>query len=73
MIKLTYNEALEIQQEQLVWYENIHGKGSCDKIRRDTKPCPFNPNEPRPSWEINELVPRGSAIEQCLGIDYGGD
>ncbi len=67
MIKMTYNEALRIQSEQLYFYCGGTSPEEEARIRKaigdKTLPCPFDPDELRPSWEINELVPRGAAIE----------
>jgi len=67
MIKMTYNEALKIQAEQLHFYCGGTSPEEEERIRKaigdKTLPCPFDPDEPKPSWEINELVPRGADIE----------
>jgi len=67
MIKMSYNEALRIQEEQLYFYcggvspdEEARIRGA---IKGKTLSCPFDPDELRPSWEINTLVPRGADIE----------
>jgi len=67
MIKMTYNEAMRIQSEQLYFYCGGTSPEEEARIRKvigdKTFPCPFDPDELRPSWEINGLVPRGADIE----------
>jgi len=70
--KMTYNEAIKIQGEQMAYYHK-DGKGpltqaGIDKLRAMTKPCLFDPDETRPVVEINRLVPRGGDIEFICGI-----
>lgn len=73
-MKMTYNEAIEIQKEQVNFYLQ-NTKKILNWIRHEievkTLPCPFDPDEPRPVIEINKLVPRGSAIETIIfGPNY---
>ena len=67
MIKMSYNEAIRIQEEQLYFYcggtSPEEEKRIRNAIKNKTLPCPFDPDEFKPSWEINELVPRGADIE----------
>ena len=72
-IQMTYNEAIKIQEEQIEHYTHIMGDGVRAKVKALTLPCPFNPDELRPTWDINPLVPRGGTIESILGIyqNYG--
>ena len=67
MIKMTYNEAMRIQADQLYYYCGGVSPEEEARIRKTigdkTLPCPGDPDELKPSWEINELVPRGADIE----------
>lgn len=76
MIRMTYNQARKIQEEQIAFYHK-EGKGpltqaGIDKLRTMTKPCPFDPDEVVAVWIINELVPRGGDIENIMGVRNGG-
>lgn len=74
MFEITYNRAIEIQKEQIAYYYR-DGQGPLTaagiaELKSRTLPCPFDPNEPRPVREINELVPRGGDIEYIMGCDF---
>ena len=72
MYKMTYNQALKIQKEQIDYYHN-GGDGplttaGIEEIEHRTRPCLFDPDELMPVRIINELVPRGKDIETMAGI-----
>ncbi len=69
-IKLSYNEAIRIQDKQIEHYSKSMGRSVRAKVKAQTKPCPFDPNKPMPSWDINALVPRGADIESIIGLRY---
>jgi len=65
--KMTYNEALKIQQAQLNWYRPTIGREGVKAIRARTAcPVDLNPNERIDVVRINELVPRGGDIETYI-------
>ena len=65
-MKMTYRQALEIQERQLVWYRQAIGRQGVKAIRRQTKPCPGSPDEPMDVVDINRLVPRGGSFEKHI-------
>ena len=65
-MKMTYRQALEIQERQLVWYRQAIGRQGVKAIRNRTKPCPDNPDKPISVSEINDLVPRGGSFERYI-------
>jgi hypothetical protein len=74
MFEITYNRAIQIQEEQIKHYYR-DGKGPLTtagiaELKRRTLPCTFDPDELRPVREINELVPRGGDIEFIMGCDF---
>ena len=67
-MKMTYNEAIKIQRAQIEWYRPWIGRAGIKAIRRETKPCPFNPDAPIFVGDINSLVPRGGSFERYVKI-----
>ena len=65
MIKLSYNEAMRIQEKQLVFYRQAIGYRGLKELRAKTKPCPadLNPDTPISVSKINDMIPRGCAFE----------
>ena len=77
-IKMTYKEALSIQEEQVRhWSRVARSQGQEEKfkakVKAETKPCPFDPREARSVREINKLVPRGFVLECWLGFHIRGE
>ena len=69
MFKMTYNEAIKIQKEQIKFYDRFLTDDKRAELAEMTKPCPVDPDELRPVMEINQLVPRGVTIENLCGIE----
>ena len=74
MIEMTYNQALKIQADQIEHYHR-DGMGPLTtagiaELKRQTKPCPFDPDMMVAVTIINGLVPRGGSIENIMGCDY---
>ena len=67
-MKMTYRQALEIQQRQAVWYRQRIGRKGLKAIRAKTKPCPIDmsPDTLVPVSKINGLIPRGIDFEQYI-------
>jgi hypothetical protein len=78
MIRITINEALEIQESQVKWYGHRY-PGGVDALRKvmasKTKiPEGVHRDTPISIFEINRMIPRGGSIENVLhGRDYGGN
>ena len=68
MFEMTYNEAINKQEEQVRFYARLLTDEKRAELARMTKTCPFDPDEMRPVIEINRLVPRGRAIERLCGV-----
>ena len=67
MITMTFNEALNIQRAQLVYYRQSIGRKGVKSIMSRTKyPVDLQPDVPMPVRIINELVPRGADFEALL-------
>ena len=64
-MKMTYRQAIEIQQRQIVWYRQAIGRKGVKAIRKKTAPCPvaLHPDELVSVTAINALVPRGGEFE----------
>ena len=63
MIKLSVNEALNIQRAQLVWYRQAIGRRGVEAIMAKTRLPNINPDEPVSIFIINDHIPRGGSIE----------
>ena len=76
LIKMTLQEALYIQREQIKHYGHLHPRGveglSEDMAKR-THVDGMDLTAMRDVAEVNRHVPRGSDIEHILGVDYGRD
>ena len=67
MFKMTFNQALLIQEYQMAWYRRNIGRKGIKEIRKRTKyPAGINPNELMSVFEINRLVPRGGSFERYV-------
>ena len=76
IVKMTLQEALYIQREQIEHYGHLHPRGVeglAEDMAKRTRVEGLDLTVKRDIYEINELVPRGSDIEHLLGVDYGGD
>jgi len=74
-VRVSYNAALAIQARQIQAGYTYKGKdiftpAVVAKIKAATKPLPkgMDPDEPLPVRVINELVPRGGALEDLAGV-----
>lgn len=66
-MKMTYNEAINIQQAQAVYYRQLIGRKGMKEIRKRTFcPVDLNPNEPIFTGDINKIVPRGGSFEALI-------
>ena len=76
LIKMTLQEALDIQREQIEHYGHLHPQGvaGLSKVMAArTNVEGMDLTAMRDLAEVNRHVPRGAAIEYILGVDYGGD
>jgi hypothetical protein len=75
-MKMTYNEAMNIQQAQAVYYRQSIGRAGIKAIKARTFcPADLNPNEPIFIGTINGLVPRGGCFEtyiRHIPVEYDG-
>ncbi len=73
MFKITKEQALEIQDQQLAYYEPTF-PGITAKIKAMTRAEELEPDTLYDMVTINRHIPRGGDIEQALGLpDMGGD
>ena len=63
MVKMTYRQAIQIQERQMIWYRQAIGREGIRAIRKRTTACPGDPDEPMYIRDINNLVPRGADFE----------
>lgn len=76
LIKMTLQEALDIQREQIKHYGHLHPQGVAGLAKvmaARTNVEGMDLTVMRDVAEVNRHVPRGSDIEYILGVDYGGD
>ena len=66
MVKMTYRQAIQIQERQMVWYRQAIGRRGIKAIRQRTIPCPGDPDNPVHVTAINSLVPRGAEFEKYI-------
>jgi len=65
--KMTYNEAMLIQQGQMAYYRRLIGRKGVKEIRRKTIcPIDLDPNEKIFIGTINKYVPRGGNFEYLI-------
>lgn len=74
---MTLRQALAIQERDIKWYGHYHPQGE-EGLRADVKAISANIDDLNLDAEyyvcdINELVPRGVAIERMLRLKFGGD
>ena len=67
-VTMTLREALKIQAEHIVWYQKYRAD-LADVVARQTDVRGCDLDAKRSILEINERVPRGSAIEFICGLD----
>ena len=62
---MTYQQALDIQWEQIAYYRRRLGRKGVKSLRAMTAKCPadIHPGKPTSIFVINDLVPRGGSIE----------
>jgi hypothetical protein len=75
-IKMTLQEALDIQRKQIAHYGHLHPQGvaGLSKVMAArTNVEGMDLTIMRDVAEVNRYVPRGGDIEHILGVDYGGD
>lgn len=72
MLKITKEQALEIQDEQLAFYEPTF-PGITERIKAKTTADQLEPDTLYDIVTINRHIPRGYDIEQALGMPRGRD
>ena len=75
-IKMTLQEALDIQRRQIEHYGHLHPRGVeglAEDMAARTNVEGMDLTTTRDVAEVNRYVPRGVDIEHILGVDYGGD
>ena len=73
MFKLTKEQALAVQDEQLAYYEPHH-PGVTARVKAMTTADALEPDTLYDVTVINRHIPRGRSIEIVLGIpDMGGN
>ena len=73
MFKITKEQALEIQDQQLAFYEPNY-RGITAKIKAMTTADQLEPDTLYDMVTINRHIPRGGCIERHLGLpDMGGN